>query len=126
MKCEHALKKIVWINRLGEYKPEKRGNRLVKVVFENERVAKLVRNRAPRLYESNLLRNIIVREDESREARDRKWQARNKNRYAEAEQGSRGEQGWVQGNNYASKTPPRNIHKRAGTRLTPVRNSLTP
>ena len=90
LKCEHALKKIVWVNRLGEYKPEKRGNRLVKVVFENERVAKLVRDRAPRLYENNLLGNIIVREDESREARDRRWEARNRSRYAEAEQGSRG------------------------------------
>ena len=61
LKCEHALKKIVWVNRLGEYKPEKRGNRLVKVVFENEMVAKLVRDRAPRLFENNLLGNIIVR-----------------------------------------------------------------
>ena len=126
LKCEHALKKIVWVNRLGEYKPEKRGNRLVKVVFENERVAKLVRDRAPRLYENNLLGNIIVREDESREARDRRWEARNRSRYAEAEQGSRGVRVGAQGNAYVPESPPRNIYRGAGTRPAPIRNDLTP
>ena len=88
LKCEHALEKVVWVNRLGEYQPERRGSRLVKVVFENERVARLVKSRAPRLAEDNLLGHIVVREDESREERDRKWAARTRNSFREAGQGN--------------------------------------
>ena len=88
LKCEHALEKVIWVNRLGEYQPERRGNRLVKVVFENERVARLVKSRAPRLAEDNLLGHIVVRDDESREERDRKWAARTRNSFREAGQGN--------------------------------------
>ena len=88
LKCEHALEKVVWVNRLGEYQPERRGSRLVKVVFENERVARLVKSRAPRLAEDNLLGHIVLREDESREERDRKWAARTRNSFREAGQGN--------------------------------------
>ena len=67
-----------------------------------------------------------MREDESREARDRKWEARNRCKYAEAEQGNRGGQGSVPGTDYTSVPPPRISHRRTEPRPSPVRNVLSP
>ena len=88
LKCEFVLSKIVWVSRLGEYKPEKRGSRVLRIVFENEQAAGVLLNRAPRLAEDNFLGHIYIKEDESLEERQRKWTARRGNTFREAGQGS--------------------------------------
>ena len=87
LKCEFVQSKIVWVSRLGVYKPEKRGSRVLRIVFENEQAAGVLLNRAPRLAEDYLLAHIYIKEDESREERQRKWMGRRGDTSREAEQG---------------------------------------
>ena len=104
LQCDFLQNKIVRVSRLGEYKPEKRGSRVLRIDFENEQAAGVLLNRAPRLAEDYLMGHIYIKEDESREERQRKWMARRGDTSREAEQGSgnRGMAGRVLGVNATS------------------------
>ena len=86
--CEHLMEKVKWVNRLGAYNPGRRKSRVVKVVFENEHAAGVLRKKAPRLVSHGLLGHMYVKEDESLAERQRKWVDRRRGDIGETGQGN--------------------------------------
>ena len=58
--CERIIERVHRIIRLGEYKPGRRRSRVVKIIFDNEHVAKMLINKSPRLAAHRLLGHIYI------------------------------------------------------------------
>ena len=73
---------------MGAYNAGKRKSRVVKVTFQNEYAAGVLRRKAPRLAEHNLLGHIYMKEDETLAERQRKWTDRRRGDVVETGQGN--------------------------------------